>query len=107
MRSTRDRRKDDLPKRELRLLPRTGPEGKPCHLSTGDNDGHMSRLANNMEAVQLGMAAELLEQALEVLGDADTDMEALRLLTTDLTEALRDTIRVATSRVHLFAVIAH
>lgn len=48
---------------ELRLLPWTGPEGKPCYLSTDDRGGYMSRLADNVEAVQLGSAAQLLEQA--------------------------------------------
>lgn len=84
----------------LRLLPWTGPEGKPCFLSTDDNDGHMSRLADNLESVQLGMATELLNQALDTLAEADTDPDDLRLLTKDLTGALRDTLRVATSRGH-------
>ncbi|MGW6271710.1 hypothetical protein [Streptomyces sp. NPDC055060] len=89
---------------ELRLLPWSGPEGKPCYLSTDDSDGHMSRLADNIEAVQLGMAAELLVQAIEVLGDEDAEPEALRLLVANLTGALRDALRVATSRGHLLAV---
>ncbi|WP_419666917.1 hypothetical protein [Streptomyces sp. 2-1] len=83
---------------ELRLLPWSGPDGKPCYLSTDDSDGYMSRLADNMEAVQLGMAAELLEQAQKLLKDRDTETEELRLLTTKLTGALRDALRVATSR---------
>ncbi|WTP59027.1 hypothetical protein OHU07_20525 [Streptomyces phaeochromogenes] len=83
---------------ELRLLPWSGPDGKPCYLSTDDNDGYMSRLADNMESVQLGMAAELLEQAQELLDSRDTEAEELRLLTTKLTGALRDALRVATSR---------
>jgi hypothetical protein len=39
---------------ELRLLPWSGPEGKPCYLSTDDQNGYMSRLADNIESVQLG-----------------------------------------------------
>nr|WP_251693345.1 hypothetical protein [Streptomyces sp. CHD11] len=85
---------------ELRLLPWTGPDGKPCFLSTDDNDGHMSRLADNIESVQLGMATELLGQAVEVLADAETGPDGLRSLVKDLTGALRDTLRVATSRGH-------
>ncbi|NEB14841.1 hypothetical protein G3I32_39510 [Streptomyces coelicoflavus] len=88
---------------ELRLLPWTGPDGKPCFLSTDDDGGHMSRLADNIESVQLGMATELLDQALEILADADTGPDDLRLLVKDLTEALRDTHRVATSRGHRLA----
>ncbi|MEV5983608.1 hypothetical protein AB0L85_01105 [Streptomyces sp. NPDC052051] len=89
---------------ELRLLPWSGPEGKPCYLSTDDRDGHMSRLADNIEAVQLGVAAQLLDQALEALGDEDAGLEELRRLTEELTGALRDVLRVATSRGHLLAV---
>lgn len=85
---------------ELRLLPWTGPDGKPCFLSTDNNGGHMSRLADNLESVQLGMATDLLDQAVDILAQADTDPDDLRLLTKDLTGALRDTLRVATSRGH-------
>ncbi|MFE1427284.1 hypothetical protein ACFW6C_17205 [Streptomyces fungicidicus] len=84
--------------KELRLLPWTGPDGKPCFLNTDDNDSPMSRLADNMESVQLGMATDLLGQAVEILAEADADPDDLRLLTKDLTGALRDTLRVATSR---------
>ncbi|MYV50401.1 hypothetical protein [Streptomyces sp. SID2888] len=89
---------------ELRLLPWAGPEGKPCYLSTDDRGGFMSRLADNIEAVQLGTAAELLEQASEALDDQGAAPEDLRRLTEELTRALRDVLRVATSRGHLLAV---
>ena len=88
---------------ELRLLPWSGPEGKPCYLSTDDRGGYMSRLADNIEAVQLGTAAELLNLAPETLGDEDADAEDLRQLAQELTGALRDVLRVATSRGHLLA----
>jgi hypothetical protein len=83
---------------ELRLLPWSGSEGQPCFLSTDDSGGHMSRLADNTEAVQLGLAAELLRHALEVLADDEAGSEELRLLATDLAEVLRDSLRVAESR---------
>ncbi|WP_406014879.1 hypothetical protein OG520_26555 [Streptomyces sp. NBC_00984] len=86
------------PHNEMRLLPWPSPEGKPCFLSTDDNSGHLSRLADNIEAVQLGMTAELLEHASEVLGDEEAEPEELRHLATDLTEALHNVLRVATSR---------
>ncbi|MFF5012665.1 hypothetical protein [Streptomyces sp. NPDC001165] len=89
---------------ELRLLPWSGPEGKPCYLNTDDKSGYMSRLADNVEAVQLGTAAELLEQAPETLDDQDAGPEVLRRLAKDLTGALRDVLRVATSRGRLLAV---
>ncbi|MFD5748409.1 hypothetical protein [Streptomyces sp. NPDC127033] len=85
---------------ELRLLPWTGPDGKPCYLSTDSGDGIMSRLANNIEEMQLGMAASLLEQALPVLADGNADSESLSLLAAQLADALRDVLRVATSRGH-------
>ncbi|MEV8569790.1 hypothetical protein AB0436_30260 [Streptomyces sp. NPDC051322] len=85
---------------ELRLLPWSGPDGKPCYLSTDDSHGHLSRVADNTEAVQLGMAAELLERAVDVLSDDETEPNELRLLATDLSGALRDAIRVAISRGH-------
>ncbi|UXY28139.1 hypothetical protein [Streptomyces sp. HUAS TT20] len=89
---------------ELRLLPWSGPEGKPCYLSTDDPDGSMSRLADNIEAVQLGTAGELLERACEALDDQDTDPEVVRGLAKELTGALRAVLRVATSRGHLLAM---
>lgn len=88
------------PHNELRLLPWSGPDGKPCFLSTDDTNGHLSRLADNTEAVQLDLAAELLEHAFEVLGNNEAEPEVLRLLAADLTGALRDSLRVATSRGH-------
>ena len=91
------------PHSELRLLPWSGPDGNPCFLSTDDTNGHLSRLADNTEAVQLGLATELLEHALEVLGDDGQAPAELRLLAGRLAGALRDTLRVATSRGHRLA----
>ncbi|MER6722959.1 hypothetical protein [Streptomyces halstedii] len=86
---------------ELRLLPWSSPEDKPCYLSTDDPAGYMSRLADNIEAAQLGTAAGLLEEALETLDAQDADPNDLRRLGHDLTGALRDVLRVAVSRGHL------
>ncbi|MFE5595709.1 hypothetical protein [Streptomyces sp. NPDC056549] len=88
------------PHNELRLLPWSGPEGKPCFLSTDDNNGPLSRLADQTEAAQLNASAELLEHATDVLADEEVDAEELRLLTRDLAAALGDALRVATSRGH-------
>jgi hypothetical protein len=88
----------------LRLLPWLGPEGKPCYLSTDERGGYMSRLADNIEDVQLGTAAELLEEASETLNDRDVTLDEMRRLAKELTGALRDVLRVATSRGHLLAV---
>ncbi|MBT2526168.1 hypothetical protein J7E91_12125 [Streptomyces sp. ISL-99] len=81
----------------IRLLPWTGPEGKPCYLAT-DGHGYLSRLADNVEAVQLGMAADLLGHAQSMLGEPSVGAGELRFLSSRLTEALRDTVRVAESR---------
>lgn len=64
----------------------------------------MSRLADNIEAVQLGTATDLLDRASEVLDDQDADRDDLRHTLTEVTRALRDVIRVATSHGHLLAV---
>ncbi|MFB7835579.1 hypothetical protein [Streptomyces sp. NPDC056056] len=83
---------------ELRLLPWSGPDGKPCYLSTDDNSSHLSRLADTTEAIQLSLATDLVTRGLEVLHDEKTAPEDLRNLSADLVDALRDTLRVATSR---------
>ncbi|MEV0576501.1 hypothetical protein [Streptomyces sp. NPDC050392] len=86
---------------EMRLLPWSGPGGKPCYLSTDDAGGYMSRLADNIEAVQLGTAIELLEVACGTLDDRDAELNDLRRLGHELADALRDLLRVASSRGHL------
>ncbi|MEU9705292.1 hypothetical protein [Streptomyces sp. NPDC047981] len=86
------------PHNELRLLPWTGPDDKPCYLSTDDSSSHLSRLADDTEAIQLNLAADLVVRAQEVLGNEMAAPEELQRLTQDLTDALKDTLRVATSR---------
>ncbi|MGW7460345.1 hypothetical protein [Streptomyces sp. NPDC054797] len=86
------------PHNELRLLPWSGQDGKPCFLSTDNDAGYLSRLADNTESVQLGMGSELLDHAHEVLAGRRADPEELHLLAANLTSALQDAIRVATSR---------
>lgn len=88
---------------ELRLLPWSGPGDKPSYLSTDDPDGYMSRLADSIEAIQLDTASELLEEASEALDNQGTSLDDMRCLVKELTGALRDVYRVATSRGHLRA----
>ncbi|MCI4045374.1 hypothetical protein [Streptomyces sp. TRM75563] len=88
---------------ELRLLPWSGPGGKPCYLSTDNPDGYMSRLADSIEAIQLGTAGALLEEAEDALDDRGTSLDEMRCLITELTGALRDVFRIATSRGRLLA----
>ncbi|XMN07712.1 hypothetical protein ACK8N7_17595 [Streptomyces griseobrunneus] len=86
---------------ELRLLPWSGPGDKPCYLSTDDPDGYMSRLADSIEAIQLDTASKLLEEASEALDNQGTSLDDMRCLVKELTGALRDILRVATSRGHI------
>jgi len=82
-----------------RLLPWSSPEGNPCYLLTDDNgDGYLSRLADDIESVQLDMGSELLGHAKELLDDPKAGAGELRFLSARLTEALRDALRVADSR---------
>jgi hypothetical protein len=80
-----------------RLLPWSGPEGKPCYL-VGDGTGYLSRVADNIESVQLGMSAELLDHAADMLADHKATSAQLRFLAARMAEALRDVHRIAESR---------
>lgn len=80
-----------------RLLPWSSPEGKPCYL-IGDGTGYVSRVADNVESVQLDMAAELLDHAADMLDDRQVTPEQLRFVVARMVEALRDVHRIAKSR---------
>ncbi|MFJ8491203.1 hypothetical protein ACIRBZ_23040 [Streptomyces sp. NPDC094038] len=82
----------------VRLLPWAGPEGKPCYLAGDGSGGYLSRLADNMEAVQLGLAADLVKEATRILDGRKWTPGELHLLAVQLTEALADVHRVAESR---------
>ncbi|WP_324604667.1 hypothetical protein [Streptomyces sp. NRRL S-337] len=69
-------------------------------MSTDDRGGFLARLADNTEELQLDIAAELGEHALEVLSDREDWPNELRLLVMDMAGALRDVRRVAISRGH-------
>ncbi|MCC3652553.1 hypothetical protein LIX60_13950 [Streptomyces sp. S07_1.15] len=79
-----------------RLLPWSN-EGKSCYL-LGGGSGYVSRLADDMERVQLGMAGELLGHAADLLGDPRATPPQLRFLAARLPESLRDVHRIAESR---------
>ncbi|MFD8337852.1 hypothetical protein ACFV42_35075 [Streptomyces solisilvae] len=82
-----------------RLLPWPGPAGKPCYLvSDADGAGYLSQLADEMEAVQLQMGAELIGHARLLLRDRKADAQELRYLSDRLIEALQDALRIAESR---------
>ncbi|MFJ3861238.1 hypothetical protein ACIPRL_34035 [Streptomyces sp. NPDC090085] len=80
-----------------RLLPWTGDGGKPCYL-LGDGEGYVSRVADNIESVQLGMAADLLGHVEDLLSDRSATPEQLRYVVARLAESLREVHGVARSR---------
>ncbi|WP_073729342.1 ATP-binding protein [Streptomyces sp. CB02414] len=81
----------------VRILPCPGVHGHTALLLT-DGDGPVSRLADHMEAVQLGLAERLLGRARQVLEKQPPRTGELRALTGQLTDALADALRVAESR---------
>ncbi|MEV0224619.1 hypothetical protein [Streptomyces sp. NPDC050704] len=81
-----------------RLLPWPSPEGKPCFLVPGDGGGYLSRLADEMEAVQLAMGADVLGHARKVLDDPMSPYTEVRYAGLRLAECLSDVLRVAESR---------
>jgi len=82
-----------------RLLPWPGTEGKQCYLvADQDGDGPVSRLADEMEAVQLRAGSELLGHVGVMVDDQKVGVRELRFLVKCLCEALRDALRVAESR---------
>ncbi|GAA2228601.1 hypothetical protein [Streptomyces nogalater] len=91
-----DRTYDDPPANG-RLLPWTGEEGKPCYV-LGDGTGYVSRLADQVESVQLGMAGELIDHAAELLTAHRLTDRELHYLARQLTASLREVKRVAESR---------
>ena len=81
-----------------RLLPWTTDDGKPCLLSTDNPGGLLSRLADDIEAVQLAMSEQVLNEARKVLVDPLSDHDDVRYAGVQLAECLPDVLRVAASR---------
>ena len=82
-----------------RLLSWSNPDGNPCYLvADASGTGPLSRVADNVEAVQLGMAGDLLDHAADLLDDAKVTAPQLRFLAARLTESLHDVHRIARSR---------
>lgn len=82
---------------KLRLLPWATSDGRPCYL-IGGGRGYVSRVADNVESVQLGMAEDLLDHAADLLADPRATPHQVHFLAGRLAEALRDVHRVAESR---------
>jgi hypothetical protein len=82
-----------------RLLPWSNLDGNPCYLVTdATGTGHLSRVADNVEAIQLGMAGDLLDHAADLLSDRKATAPQIRFLAARLTESLQDVHRIARSR---------
>ncbi|MFG2624665.1 hypothetical protein [Streptomyces sp. NPDC048473] len=81
----------------FRLLPWTGAEGKPSYV-LGDGTGYVSRMADGIESVQLGMADDLLGHAADLLADRRVTGPELHFLASRLSESLQEVKRVAESR---------
>ncbi|MET7936017.1 hypothetical protein [Streptomyces sp. NPDC005322] len=82
----------------LRLLPWSSPDGKPCYLAADGSDSPLSRKADQIEALQLGMGAQLLDHARTLLDEDKASSGELRFLAHRLIEALTDALRIAESR---------
>ena len=82
----------------VRLLPWPSPEGKPCFLRTDHHGGYLSRLADEMETIQLSMGTEVLAHAREVIEDPKASAPELRYVAAQLGACLSDALRVAESR---------
>lgn len=80
-----------------RLLPWLNFDGNPCYL-IGDGTGYLSRVADNVESVQLGMAEDLLGHAVDLTGDPKVTAPQLCFLAARMAESLRDVTRIAHSR---------
>jgi hypothetical protein len=81
-----------------RLLPWPSPDGKPCYLVTDNNGSRLSRLADDLEAVQLATATDVLGLARTVLDDPNSPYTEVRYAGIRLAECLTDALRVAESR---------
>lgn len=81
-----------------RLLPWTTDDGKRCLLSTDDDSGFLSRLADDFEAAQLAMGTDVLKAASKVLADPTSPHSEVRYLALRLSECLADVLRIAESR---------
>ncbi|WP_308315707.1 hypothetical protein [Streptomyces sp. ISL-100] len=80
------------------MLPWTTEDGKQCLLSTGDEGGLLSWLADDFEAVQLGMGADVLSATRKVLDNPLSPYAEVRYAALRLSECLTDALRIAESR---------
>ncbi|WP_327189395.1 hypothetical protein [Streptomyces xinghaiensis] len=83
----------------LRLLPWSGPEGKPAHLVTDGTATPLSLLADEIEDQQIETAAAVVGLARPMVEEtADIAAHELRWVARRLIESLRDLLKIAESR---------
>lgn len=82
----------------LRLLPWSSADGKPCYLSTDDPHSTLSLLADDLEEEQLDCGEDVLAGARAVLADPVAGERAVRFALARTVESLREVLRVAVSR---------
>ncbi|MFJ9583967.1 hypothetical protein [Streptomyces acidicola] len=63
-----------------------------------DGAGYVSRMADTVERLQLGMAEGLLDHAADMLADRRATSAQLRFLLARMSESLADVCRIAESR---------
>ncbi|WP_369224517.1 hypothetical protein AB5J52_27330 [Streptomyces sp. R39] len=81
-----------------RLLPWPSLEDKPCYLFTDDNGGLLSRLVDDLEAVQLATSTDVLGRARQVLDDPMSPYAEVRYVDIRLADCIKGALRVAESR---------
>ncbi|RLV01330.1 hypothetical protein CTZ27_12575 [Streptomyces griseocarneus] len=81
----------------MRLLPWESESGNPAFVST-DPGGHVSQVADHVEAVQMKDAESVMRIAQAVLDDEKADKTDLRFALREATKALRGITRIAHSR---------
>ncbi|MFI9174242.1 hypothetical protein [Streptomyces lincolnensis] len=81
-----------------RLLPWLSSDGNPCYLLTDHHGGYLSRLADDLETVQLTTGTDILGLARGVLDDPTSPYTEVRYAGLRLAECLTDALRVAESR---------
>jgi hypothetical protein len=83
----------------LRLLPWSGPEGKPAHLVTDGSPTPLSLLADSIENEQIETAAVIVGLAKPMVEDtASLTTSELRWVCRRLIESLTDVLNIAESR---------
>nr|WSX78232.1 ATP-binding protein [Streptomyces sp. NBC_00899] len=91
------------PAAALRLLPWPGPEGRPATLH--GNGGYVSRLADEIEDLQLSSARAVFDLARVVLDNSAADAQEIRFAARRLHESLGDVLRLTEVHRHAHGTV--